>query len=138
MTEFFKATPNALWDLLTNPDKIKLYMYGSMAVSDWEEGSTIDFYIEKDGQNLKVVNGIIIRFEKNKILEHTLFPTLSDIDDITENYLYVRYQLTPENGGCQLKITQGDFDKVAQGEKRYEDSVKGWDSVISIMKKIVE
>ncbi len=35
------APIDKVWDALINPSKIKQYMFGTNAVSDWKEGSSI-------------------------------------------------------------------------------------------------
>jgi hypothetical protein len=37
-----------------------------------------------------------------------------------------------------LEITQGDFSKVENGQKRYEDSSSGGDSILPEIKKLAE
>ena len=38
-----QASADAVWDVLVNPDKIKEYLYGTEAISDWEEGASLVF-----------------------------------------------------------------------------------------------
>ena len=132
------AEPDAVWDMLTNPDKIEQYMFGSRINTDWQPGSKVDFYMPKAGQEIIVVTGEVIRSDQPRLLEHTLFPVGSTMEDIPENYLTVTYELLPVDGGTELTVSQRDFSSVAQGEKRYQDSQNGWKLVLPKMKEIVE
>ena len=38
-----EASSRKIWDCLVNPDKIKLYLFGTDAISDWKLGSEIIF-----------------------------------------------------------------------------------------------
>jgi hypothetical protein len=46
--------------------------------------------------------------------------------------------LTPEAGTTVLSIAQGDFALVADAEKRYNDTVGGWDFALKGLKELVE
>ena len=35
------GSPDEVWDVLTDPDAIKEYMFGSEVVTDWTQGSSI-------------------------------------------------------------------------------------------------
>lgn len=63
-----------------------------------------------------------------------------DIPDVPENYLTVVYDLKPSGTSTILTVTQGDYSKVAQGEKRYQESLSagGWKSILEQIKVLVE
>jgi hypothetical protein len=49
------------------------------------------------------------------------------------------YNLKPHGAnGSLLEITQGDFSTVADGQRRYKDSLDGDDTVLNGIKKIAE
>ncbi|MBA3971533.1 MAG: SRPBCC domain-containing protein, partial [Bacteroidetes bacterium] len=65
----------------------------------------------------------------------------TSIPDLPENYLTVTYDLTAENGQTILTVTQGDYNKVADGEKRYLESYnngEGWNPILVEIKKMLE
>lgn len=43
------ANAESIWDVLTNPGKINLYLFGSEAVTDWKVGSPVTFTRETNG-----------------------------------------------------------------------------------------
>lgn len=132
------ATPAKLWDALVNPEKIAQYMFGSLAESSWKKGGDLKFYMEKDGQKILVVHGSVVEIEKPRLLEHTLFPSTSDMEDIPENYLSVRYLISSEQGGSKLEITQTGFEKAADGEKRFKDVESSWKITLPKLKEVAE
>lgn len=135
---YIEATPQAVWDTLTQPDKIRQYMFGASTDTDWQPGSPIDYYISKDGQNIKVVTGTILEVKAPYYLSHTLFPVGWPIDDIPENYLHCIYQIAGEDNGTELTVLQRDFESIALGERRYNDAMKGWDVVLPKIKEVAE
>jgi uncharacterized protein YndB with AHSA1/START domain len=129
-----------VWDALTNPVQTKKYMFGCEALSDWKTGSPLIWKGVFDGQELVAVKGIVTAIDKNKFLAYTTIDPNSNIPDLPENYTTVTYALSDENGKTKLEVTQGDFAKVADGEKRYEDVSRegGWQPLLQEIKKLVE
>ena len=127
-----------VWDVLTKSEYISQYMFGSVVETDWAVGSNSNFYFEKDGQRMMVVNGTVTESEAPAVLEHTLFPTGASYPDVPENHLLVRYTISEIDGGSRLDILQSKFDTVEEGAKRRADSEKGWDVVLQNFKRICE
>ncbi|MEO6131090.1 MAG: SRPBCC domain-containing protein [Saprospiraceae bacterium] len=135
------ATAAQVWDALVNPEQTKKYMFGCETVSDWKIGSPLLWKGTFDGQEMVFVKGTIVDVQPEKLLSYTTIdPNNSDIPDIPENYLTVTYQLKEENGKTTLTISQGDYTKVADGEKRYKDTVEGggWTSILEAIKMLLE
>lgn len=42
-----------VWEVLTNPEKIKVYLFGTQTISDWKVGSPIIFQGEYEGHRYK-------------------------------------------------------------------------------------
>lgn len=131
-----------VWDALVNPEKTKKYMFGCETVSDWKIGSELLWRGEYEGKEMDFVKGNIVMMEPGKLLAYTVIdPNDPNIPDVPENYLTVTYTLKEENGATAFTVTQGDYSKVAQGEKRYQDSYnngEGWNPILVEIKKLVE
>ncbi len=72
---------------------------------------------------------------------YTVFDPNSTIPDLPENYLTVTYQLEQKNGFTNLTVTQGDYNQVAEGERRYKESWndgQGWNPILEEIKNICE
>lgn len=135
------APASKVWDALINPEKTKVYMFGCETVSDWKVGSPLLWKGSYEGQDMVFVKGDILAIEPEKLLTYTTIDPNSSIDDVSENYLQVTYLLTPENDKTVLTVTQGDYNTVANGEKRYAEAYnngEGWNPILVEIKKLVE
>jgi uncharacterized protein YndB with AHSA1/START domain len=135
------APAATLWDALVNPEKTKQYMFGCETVSDWTPGSELLWKGTYEGNEMVFVKGEILQIQPEKFLEYTAIDPNSDIDDTSENYLRVTYELIPNGEQTILNVTQGDYSTVADGERRYQDSYnngEGWNPILVEIKKLVE
>lgn len=137
-----KAPMSKVWNALVNPEQTKKYMFGCEAISDWKPGSSLLWKGNWEGKEMIFVKGSIIVIEPEKSLVYTVIdPNNPAIPDIPENYLTVTYSLKNENGETILTVTQGDYARVDEGEKRYKDSYnngEGWNPILLQIKKLVE
>ena len=82
-----KATPDEVWDALTNPEKTKKYFFKSKVFSDWKKGSSITF----KGKIFFIINfemrGKILEIEPQKILKYNLKNSNSSSESIVTDKL---------------------------------------------------
>jgi|SRR5690606_28945155 len=129
-----------VWNVLTNPQQTKKYMFGCEATSDWKIGSSLEWIGHYEGEDIVFVKGKIVDLVPCRLLSYTTLDPQGGIEDIPDNYLTVTYELTEEGGQTHLKISQGDYSLVADGEKRYNDSLHGggWSTILLEIKKMIE
>jgi uncharacterized protein YndB with AHSA1/START domain len=135
------APADKVWNALTNPEETKKYMFGCETVSDWKPGSPLLWKGSYEGKDMIFVKGNIVSIDPGKYLAYTTIDPNADMEDIPENYLTVTYELTPQENQTLLTVTQGDYSKVAEGQKRYEESWnngEGWNPILVEIKKQVE
>ena len=135
------ALPQKVWDALINPEKTKIYMFGCETVSDWKVGSQLLWKATYEGKEMVFVKGNIIEIEDFKKLVYTVFDPNSTMEDIPQNYLTVTYELIFDENNTTLNVTQGDYNSVGEGEKRYKESYnngEGWNPILVGIKKVVE
>ncbi len=135
------ASAAKVWDALTNPEQTKKYMFGCETVSDWKPGSSLLWKGSYGGKEMVFVKGNIVEINPPIFLSYTVIDPNSTIEDIPENYLAVMYNLIEERGHTVLTVTQGDYSKVAEGEKRYKETYnngEGWNPILLEIKKLVE
>lgn len=135
------ASANQVWDALVNPEKTKIYMFGCETVSDWKVGSSLEWKGSYEGKEMVFVKGNILKIEPNIELVYTVFDPFSTLADIPENHLTVSYLLKESENGTLLTVTQGDYTKVGEGERRYNESYnngEGWNPILLEIKKLVE
>jgi uncharacterized protein YndB with AHSA1/START domain len=135
------APVDKVWDVLTNPAETKKYMFGCEALSEWKVGSPLLWKGIFDGKELVAVKGNIAEIDKGKFLAYTVFDPNMGWDDVPENYTTVTYSLVPEKDGTLFTVTQGDFSKVIDGERRYTEvynNGEGWNPILVEIKKVAE
>jgi uncharacterized protein YndB with AHSA1/START domain len=130
-----------VWRTLTDGAETRKYMYGCETISDWQPGSPLLWQGKWEDRDMVFVKGHVVAIQPDKYLEYTTFdPNNATIPDVPENYLTVTYTLSQQNGATTLLVTQGDYTKVAQGEKRYNDAAQagGWSSILTLIKDVAE
>ena len=135
------APASKVWDVLTQPEQTKKYMFGCETVSDWKVGSPLLWRMEHEGKELIAVKGTIVKIEPGKFLAYTTFDPHSAMEDTPVNYLTVTYGLEEKDGKTVFNVTQGDHTKVAEGERRYKEAYnggEGWNPILVEIKKVVE
>jgi uncharacterized protein YndB with AHSA1/START domain len=123
------APVEVLWKVLTDSKFIRQYMFGCNAETDWKSGSPLLWRGASDG--ILYVKGHVVSVEPPYRLVYTVFDPNSTIADTPSNYLTVSYDLKRrDDHGSVLEITQGDFASVENGQKRYEHSNDGDNSML--------
>ncbi|MCB0686620.1 MAG: SRPBCC domain-containing protein [Saprospiraceae bacterium] len=133
-----KAPTGTVWELLTDPEMTKLYMYGCEVICTWQPGAEMLWKGSTDDR--VYVKGNLVSLEPGKHLSYTVIDPNGDFADIPENYLTVTYDLSGDQNDTILRVTQGDYSKVEKGAERYKDSAEagGWQSVLEKIKEIAE
>ncbi len=136
-----QATAARVWDALTNPEMTKKYMFGCAALSDWKPGSPLVWKGKFNGLEMVAVKGEVKEIEPGKSLVYTTIdPNNPAVPDLPENYLTVTYDLSEQNGHTLLTVSQGDYSTVAEGGKRYEETIAGggWTPILLQIKELLE
>ena len=127
-----KAPIDKVWDALTNPETVKQYFFGSNQETDWNVGSKILWTGEYEGTSY-VDKGVVQEYSPNKKLSYSYLSSWSGLEDKSENYLLVAYEVKPTEQGTELTITQSNYD-----EEKAKHSAENWGVVIDGLKKLVE
>jgi len=122
-----------VWDALVNPEMIKQYMFGTNAVSDWKEGSPIVWKGEWEGKPYED-KGVILQMKPERVLQYSHFSPLAGQADVPANYHTVTIELSPEEKGTILLLSQ---DNNSTEEDR-EHSEKMWGMMLTGLKKVLE
>ena len=135
------ASASIVWDMLVNPEQTKKYMFGCETVSEWKPGSALLWRGNHEGKEMVFVKGNIIEIDPGKFLSYTTIDPNSSIDDTAENYLTVTYSLRDDGENTVLAVSQGDYSKVAEGERRFKEASnngEGWNPILVEIKKLAE
>lgn len=134
-TIILNAKPSEIWEMLTNPNWTKKYMFNCEAHSSWKVGSEIKWRGNFQGYE-SGEKGIILEIVQNSHLKYSSIDPNFGIEDIPENYLHVTYDQKQKNDHTELSITIENFNNDPQ---RIQDIAKAWDNmVIPSIKKLFE
>jgi uncharacterized protein YndB with AHSA1/START domain len=123
-TEIHAPAPK-VWRVFTDPELTK--HLGGEYVSAWQVDSSISF-MGLDGTML--TNGIILKIEPEKLLQHTLFNSVSSIDSV------ITYELQAHDGHTTLHSREEFANPVS--DEHYVDAVEGWKAALLGVKTLAE
>lgn len=127
------APVNKVWQALTDPKLIKQYLFGTNAVSDWKEGSSLTYSGEWEGKSYQD-KGEIVKIIPEKLLHTTYLSSMSNKEDKPENYANVIYEIESQANNSLLTITQDNIEN----EEQVDHMIQNWNMVLSGMKKLLE
>jgi uncharacterized protein YndB with AHSA1/START domain len=128
---YFRATLDAVWAVLTQPDQIEAYFFGTRVRSDWKTGSSIAYTLG-DGGPL-AVEGQIQRIEPKSTLDH--FWTIHYDPTLSDEVSKVSYTLTPMGEAVQVVVTH-DFNNAPKTQAHLQSM--GWGFGLSSLKSYLE
>jgi uncharacterized protein YndB with AHSA1/START domain len=128
-----EATPDEVWSALTDPKKIKEYMFGTEVVTDWTRGGKIVWKGEYDGKKYED-RGKVLEIEPPRHLKVTHFSPLSGREDVPENYHTIVYELEAVGEKTRLTLSQDNNTS----EEEAEHSRDNWRKMLSGLKNVVE
>ena len=131
-----EALVEKVFDSLTDPAKTRLYMYNCEVTCDWEIGSPILWIGSAD--EVTYGKGHLLEYEQNKKLTYTVFDPNSSVEDIPENHLTTSIILEDLDDATLVKVSQGDYAIVANGEERFKHTDEGWKMVLNGLKELAE
>jgi uncharacterized protein YndB with AHSA1/START domain len=136
-----KGSLSQVWDMLTNPKKTKLYMFGCETVTDWKPGNELLWRGNYQGQEMVFVKGYVIDIIPEKLLKYSVIDPNATYAHIPENHLNVTYELSEAEDMVKLTVSQDGFETAADGDKRYEDVYnkgEGWNPILLEIKRLTE
>ena len=136
------APISRVWEVLTKPEETKKYMFGCETISDWKPGSPLLWSAFYEGRDTVFVKGTVIEIDApNHLVYSVIDPNSATVPDLPENYVNVSYDLREADGQTLLTVSQGDFSTVADGQRRYEETLnngEGWNPILIQIKALVE
>ena len=128
-----EASPDEVWAVLVDANKIPEYLLGSTVETTWEVGSPITWSGEFDGKSYED-HGTVLEATPGQVLSTTHFSPLTGKEDVPENYHTVTYRLEPDRGSTRVTLTQDNNESL----EAMEHSEKNWRTVLDALKKVVE
>ncbi len=127
------ATPEQVWDSLTEPQQIAVWMQGAQVSTTWEVGSPITWDGEYDGRRYQDKGNVLIHDEPH-ILSVTHYSPMMGEPDAPENYHTLVYTLTPKSDGTRLELTQDGCTDQDQADQFSQN----WQQMLDALKAHLE
>lgn len=122
-----------VWKVLTDPELIKEYLYGTETITDWKTGSEIVFQGEYQGHKYRD-HGKILTNTHEKEISYSYWSGFSGLEDKPENYSTVTYRLISIQGKTELTWQQKGY---ADSEKQKHSEI-GLPALLEQIKLISE
>jgi uncharacterized protein YndB with AHSA1/START domain len=127
---YIKATPERLWQAITDPAMTQIYYFNSLVESDFAVGSPIN-YKQPDGS--LDIEGEVLEADPPRRLVHSFSTRWEANDDPPTT---VTWEITPMGSEtCLLAVTHAGF---ASENATYESVKGGWPMILSGLKTLVE
>lgn len=91
-TILIRSSRQQIWDVLTNPEKIKRYLYGTKIKTNWTKGDPISFEGEYEGRKY-LDKGIVIEVKALQSISYSYWSSFSGLEDKADNYAIVNYKI---------------------------------------------
>lgn len=127
------ASPQQVWDVVTDPAAVKEFMFGADLETDWTVGGPIFWRGEYEGKPYQD-KGEILDVEPAVRLVHTHFSPLGGEADEPQNYHTLTWMLNAQDGATQLTLTQ-DNNPSADAAQHSQGM---WDMLLADVKRITE
>jgi uncharacterized protein YndB with AHSA1/START domain len=115
------ATDSTVWEVLTKPDHIREYMFGTETSSDWAIGNPVIFTGIWEGVTYHD-RGIVLENNPLRTLSYSYWSPLSGTEDFEDNYSHITHHLSPFHDETVLTITQDNLEsdeEVAKAESNW-------------------
>jgi uncharacterized protein YndB with AHSA1/START domain len=128
-----QASPERVWEVLTDPIMTRQYMNECSISSDWQVGSPVHW---KNHQDQVAYKGSLVDYAPGKSFKYTYYDIHSGDEDHPSSYVHVCYNLLPKNGLTELQVTLTNF---GGDDTRAEHAAANWDfEVLPKLKTLAE
>jgi len=122
-----------VWDVLTDPEKLKELWFGAEVRTDWKQGSPITWSGEWEGKPYQD-KGEILEIDPGRMLKLTHFSPLTGQPDVPENYHTLVYTLDGNGTTTHLKLTQDN--NASEDEAKHSQGM--WEMLVAKVKEAAE
>jgi uncharacterized protein YndB with AHSA1/START domain/predicted transcriptional regulator len=127
---YIKATPERLWEAITDPEIRAKYNFGAAVHSDWKVGSRIEMAAPNAGFVLG--EGEVLEIDPPRRLVHTMLAFFSE-EAKAEGPTRVAWDIEPVGDSCRVTITH---DQMREGAN--DQLYGGWPMILSGLKTWLE
>ena len=130
-TIYVAATPERVWQALTDPEFTQEYWGGLRIQSDWRAGSPVN-HRGKDGRI--AWQGEVLAAEPPRLLSYSFHMQISD-NHRSDKPSRVTFQIEPLGDVVKLTLTHDDFEP---SSVTFETTLYGWPAIMSSLKSLIE
>jgi uncharacterized protein YndB with AHSA1/START domain len=128
-----KASPARVWEVLTDPDRLREIWFGAEVKTDWHKGSSVTWSGEWEGKPYQD-KGEILEVDPGRLLKMTHYSPLGGQPDVPENYHTLTYQLDDYGTSTHLSLTQDNN----ASEEEAAHSRGMWEMLVAKVKEAAE
>ena len=128
---YIRATPERIWQAITDSELVKRYYFGSVIDSEFRPGSPI-VYKQPDTGRIDIT-GDVVEADPPRRLVHT-FKVAWD-PDVDDPPTRVTWEITPMGGACKVSVTHDGF---ADENETFRQTKDGWPLILSGLKTVLE
>ena len=128
---YIRATPEAVWNGITDGALTRRYFHETAINSDWAVGSRVE-YVNPDGS--LSVEGEVLEVDEPRRLAYTWHVLYNDVA-ATETPSRVLWELEPVGESVRLRMTH---DRFPAGSAVYPQISEGWAPLLSSLKSLIE
>ena len=126
---FIKATPERIWEAITDPVQRGKYSFGVQTRSDWSPGSTYTAGVPGVGDMAEGENLVV---EPPRLLVQSFNALWSD-DVLAQGTTRVTWEIEPVGDSCRLTVVHDQLPESANAEL-----YGGWPMILSGLKTLLE
>ncbi|UTW63160.1 SRPBCC domain-containing protein [bacterium SCSIO 12741] len=132
--EIIECSQEQLWQVLTQSEYTRQYMFNCAVTSEWIKGGSIEWEGIYQGYNA-YQKGEILEIQPFTHLQYSTFDPFYGLEDRPENYIHVTYKLAARGTATSFTIINETFDG---NVKRLQHIDEGWQMVIKKLKETAE
>jgi uncharacterized protein YndB with AHSA1/START domain len=131
---YIAATPEQVWQALTDGAMTRKFWYGRRVDSDWKVGAPVTFWYDVDGADAISDTGIVLESDPPRRLSYTFH--VEFIDELRDAHpSRVSFAIDPQGDDVKLTLTHDEFEA---GSKVLAGVSRGWPIVLCSLKSFVE
>ncbi len=131
---YIAATPDKVWQALTDGTLTWQYWYGRRIESDWKVGSTVTFWYDIDDGEAVSDRGIVLESNPPRRLSYTWHVEFAD-ELRDEHPSRVTFEIEPSGKEVKLTLTHDEFEP---GSKILDGVRSGWPAILASLKTMLE
>lgn len=130
------ATPETVWELITDPEKMKLWISDvEMKVESARQAGGAIIISGKWNGAVHENKGTILKFEPLKVFAYNAWSRINRLPDLPENYIITEFRIDPESDH-QIRLTVVQSNLLTESIFKHFEFY--WNVTLGLIKKLAE